>query len=467
MKRITWNEKEIEVLKEVDVAVVGGGTAGCIAAIASARRNASTLVIERYSSLGGTCVHSLVSPSMPTYVKKSDLLLEIEKRLALKGCNPFPKEYKQAISSASTQRPNESATDMYFDPIVMSEVLEELCLEANVNIFYDMQVVDCILKGHTIQTLIVFSMGNFYAIHVNQCVDASGAAIVAGYAGVGIVQGNAEKENQFTSLRFELGNIDIHRFYTFMQEDLQQTLCVTSLPYFTFMITHQGREEVLLPIFQKALENHDITKDEFAWLQGFTIPNREGSVTFNCPRIPQRKNILHPIIHSDAYITGRKMIHRYHHFLRKYIPGFEDCTLQQIAVQLGIRESRRIKGIYTLNFDDYIHRKTFHDGVVRADWWIDIHKETHDPKQEFTYQYKEYFEIPYRSMICQEVDNLIVAGRCISCDFQAQAAIRIQPQCRMMGEVAGIAAAYALQHQTSIQCVDIQHIRKELKYENV
>lgn len=467
MSKISWNQKQIELLDDADIVIVGGGTTGSIAGIVAARANMKVIVIEKYTQLGGTSVHALVSPSMPTFVEKTAILKELEHRLLLKGHPPFPNGYDYELKTATKKRPDETLSQMYFDPTDMADVLEAMSLESGVELYYDMQVIDCLMNEQSISAVIVSSMGNLYALKAKQFIDASGDGVLLKLSGAKYKSGDKNQLNQYTSLRFEVCNVDIQHFISFMNDELHQTFCKSSLPHYTFMVTHQGREEVLLPFFQQALDDNVITVDEYAWLQGFTLPNKPNCITFNCPRIPGKKNILDPKIHSQALIDGHKMIAKYMNFLNKYMPGFEHANLNKIAIQLGIRESIRLIGQYTLTFHDYLDKRKFEDGVVPADWWIDIHKEKHDPSEEYTYNMNEYFEIPFRSMVCDEVHNMVVAGRCISADFEAQASIRIQPQCRMMGEVAAIACTLAIEKNKAVNKIHGREINEVTNYEKI
>ena len=133
--------------------------------------------------------------------------------------------------------------------------------------------------------------------------------------------------------------------------------------------------------------------------------------------------------------------------MKAYMPGFEHAYLQREASMLGIRESWRIRGIYTLTEEDYLKRAKFEDGVVRGDWYIDVHSSSQGLVQKNKYEAGEYYEIPYRSLVTEEIGNLIVAGRCISTTFLMQASIRIQPTLIDMGEVVGKACHYSVHHQ--------------------
>ena len=124
------------------------------------------------------------------------------------------------------------------------------------------------------------------------------------------------------------------------------------------------------------------------------------------------------------------------------VPGFEKSYISREAGMLGTRETWRIRGKYYLTAEDYWNGHHFPDGVCRTAYPIDIH----DVKLNFGKKLSkgEYYEIPYRALITNEISNLIVAGRCISGSFAAQASFRIQPTCMSMGEAAGIAAAWGI-----------------------
>ena len=126
------------------------------------------------------------------------------------------------------------------------------------------------------------------------------------------------------------------------------------------------------------------------------------------------------------------------------MPGFEDSYLIRSASALGVRESYRIKGKYTLTENDYIGRARFDDAVARADWYIDVHSATDGLVHMDKFNKGEYYEIPYRCLVNDYVLNLMTIGRCISTTFLVQASIRIQPTLIDLGDAAGRACAVAL-----------------------
>lgn len=158
------------------------------------------------------------------------------------------------------------------------------------------------------------------------------------------------------------------------------------------------------------------------------------------------------------------MMHRLVEFLTGYVPGFEHAYLMQTASMLGIRESYRLIGCYVLEEEDYSKMARFPDAVARGDWLIDIHSANDGLYHRDIYQKGDYYEIPYRSMICNEVENLVVAGRCISTTFRMQASVRIIPTCIDMGEAAGVACVYAQKNGIALNAIDGACLREQLPY---
>jgi hypothetical protein len=172
---------------------------------------------------------------------------------------------------------------------------------------------------------------------------------------------------------------------------------------------------------------------------------------------------------TKAEIVSRRQAVALMKFFKKYISGFEDAYILQTATQVGIRETRRIKGEYAFNADDVTAAAKFPDCVVRSAYPIDVHK----PKGK-GYDRKEYnepprvppagdwYEIPYRCLVPLKIDNLLVAGRCLSATHEGQAAVRIMPNCAALGEAAGMAAALAHKTKTAPRKIDTAVLREKL-----
>jgi hypothetical protein len=173
----------------------------------------------------------------------------------------------------------------------------------------------------------------------------------------------------------------------------------------------------------------------------------------NCPEMPPLDfSSTDTISYSKAVIFGRKMMRRLAKFFVKNLPGFEKAYISREAAILGVRESWRIKGKYYMTADDYFGTKKFPDAVCRSAYPIDIHDIELDLYPKF--KKGNFYEVPYRALVTNEFENLIVAGRCISADFHAQASVRIQPTCMSIGEAAGIAAAYGLKNNIAVNEID-------------
>jgi hypothetical protein len=194
-------------------------------------------------------------------------------------------------------------------------------------------------------------------------------------------------------------------------------------------------------------------------MQGYTIIGKDGVMSMNCPEIPVRFSASDPISYSKAVTFGRRMMHNIANYLIRHLPGFEHAFISREAAMLGARESWRIRGKHYLVEDDYHNQSRFPDAVCRTAWFIDAHGEKVSeklPKGGF-------YEIPYRSLVTNEIKNLLVTGRCISASFILQASMRIQPTCMSIGEAAGIAAAWGLKMKIPANEIRWEEIPQEIR----
>lgn len=406
-----------------DLIVVGGGTAGCAAAYNAGKLGLKTLLIEKNIHLGGAITSELVVPAM-----KSS-----ENQINTDFINALIEELKK-LGGQTTYLGNPG----WFDPELCKVALDRLMLKSNVEVLFDTKPTGVNTVNNQIIGLTISSNMLSVYIGANYIIDATGNCELATLAGCEFLQNNDEL--QPVSLRFEMAGIDLKTFSEWLLDFDKDRKVTTSetinnqIHLSTAYTWDKGHKWALAPLFDDAVERNIIKNEDRCYFQVFTIPNRPSTVAFNCPRVclGTEINPLDNMQISKALFAARESIVRLSNFCKIYLPGFQESYISNIADALGVRVSRRIKGKYTYTVDDLKAGKKFENPVLKGNYPIDVHSnKQNNSVLEHTMQ--DYY-LPIEALMSSNYDNLFVAGRCLSADFYAQAALRIQPSCFAMGE---------------------------------
>lgn len=405
---------------EWDVVVCGGGTAGAAAAIAAGRQGARTLVIEQFGSLGGTQTNAWVTPMMPNYIGG----FKLSRGLSM--------EITQQLSAIEPPEELEHGDD-WCDPVGLALVLDQLTSAAGVTCLFNATIVDARVVDRRLAEVEVATRAGRRWIAGKSFIDSTGDAELAFYAGAEIMLGNEDGVHQPLTLRFTMGGIDMER----ARQSLLPYLRMNE-PSYMELGYHEAKESAIKDLVCKAICEGILEEDDLGYFQLFSVNGRPGEFAFNAPRV-SGLDPLEPFELSRAYQIGRAKIQRIANFMKRYFDGFQNSYISVIAPLMGIRESRRVVGEYVLTADDHMACRKFGDAIAHNRYPIDIHLKQGTDYRKFPPG--EYHDIPYRSLVIKGFENFWVAGRCLSADFVAQSAVRIQSVCRSMGEAAGIAAA--------------------------
>lgn len=442
-------KKSVQILSDVDVLVAGGGTAGSVAGIASSRNGANTMVVEQAGFLGGTATGGLVFPMMPNHIDGRPL------------CSGISSEIQDRLAEISEGGRDFGGNDGWFNPEALKYVLEDMVNESGCKLLYHAFVSTPILEGNEVRGVVVETKLGKRAIMSRVTIDATGDADIAIKAGVPYESGRKEDGAcQPMSLRFMVGNVDLPRFAAFLGRI--DTKGEYRLPWLECWMV-PGRGTALEEVFNRAIQEGVLEAEDAAYFQGFSAPGRPGEMGFNCPRIIGDLKGQDPVDLTEAEVQGRKKITRYMKFFKRYFEGFENSYISQTATMVGVRESRRIVGEYVLTADDHIQRRKFEDAIARNRYPIDIHLPQGGTQLSKPFGRGEYHEIPYRCLVPLRVDDLLVAGRCLSATFEAQASVRIQPNMRAIGQAAGTAAAICSREGVRPRALDGKRLRSVLK----
>ena len=457
---VDFSEADLPVLYETDVCVVGGGAAGTAAAVTAARRGAKVVLVERGITLGGLATQGCVFPCMPTFVDGSDTpyIQDLDKRMEKQGISPS--------LGITTDTYYGGGREQYV-PEYLTFVYDEMCEEAGVDILYNASLVGAVTGGGKIVSCVIQTPEGLASIQAKTFIDGTGDALLSRFAGVPAEKGSEKTgRNQPMSLRFEMGGIDVgkvHHFFTKVlkddySKDLQglvgKALKEKRPPFFEFAKWKKNEQ-----FFRDGVARGELTEDEILYIQAFSITGKPSVMSMNCPEMPPLSfSSTDAVSTSKAVSFGRRMARHLAAFFIKNIPGFENAYISREASMVGVRESWRIRGKYYMDAEDYLKAHHFPDAVCRTAYPIDIH----DVKLDLFEKLKkgQYYEIPYRALVTNEISNLLVAGRCASGSFAAQASFRIQPTCMSMGEAAGIAAAWGLAHGVEANAVRWENIPK-------
>lgn len=442
----------VPVSWETDVVVVGGGPAGIPAAIAAARNGARTVLVERYGYLGGTATASLVGPFMGSCegegAERLQLIRgifdEIVRRMEARGGAIHPTRVVRGEGHCGFRLSGHNGVTP-FEPEVLKAVAAEMCLEAGVTLHLHSRFVHPLLAAGRMTGVVVATKSGLQAVRAAVVVDCSGDADVAFAAGVPMVKGRkADGLGQGATLFFRVKNVDTARVEQYAREHPDDGVA--------------GKPFGSLVAKAKAAGDFDLPRDRI----NFYRTPEPGVWGVNASRVlavdPTRVEEL-----TRAELEGRRQVDALIYFLRKYVPGCEQAALAVAAAQIGIRESRRIIGEHVLTLEDLQAGRRFPDTVVVYNYPVDIHSPTDGTGGILNeVRIAPVYEIPYRSLVPLDVEQLLVAGRCLSATHESAAAVRVMPACFAMGQAAGTAAALALEAGTTVRALDTSVLRQKL-----
>lgn len=439
-----------------DVAVIGGGPSGVMAAIACARKGAGTILIERNGYLGGMLTAGGVGPQMTYHAGKKQVIYGIPDELVgrLKRDGFSVGHIQDGVGFCGTTTP--------FDAEGLKITLEAMALEAGATLLYHTLYTGCVMDNGKIAKASLYSKNGFMELAADVFIDASADADLASHAGVTSVYGReTDRLAQPMTMNIKVFNVDrvkLQEYIDTHREDVYERTPANlkELPRYSILGGYR--------FIELGKERGDFNIDRDMVLAFET--NNKGEFIVNMTRII-KKNAIDPFDLTEAEINGRKQAHETVRFLKKYIPGFENCVLIQTGPHIGIRESRKIDGVYKLTADDLVNNVMFEDAISMGGYPIDIHSPDGITTQHGFLKENSWYSIPYRSLITRQVDNLIVTGRCISATHEACSAIRLTPIAMSLGQGAGTAAAQAVTDRCAVNELDTVKLRRTLKGDGV
>ena len=424
-------QRTLPVRYDVDVCVAGGGPAGVAAALAAARQGAQVYVAEGQSCFGGMGTAGLV----PAFMRFTDGV-----NFLAGGIGQEIYQRLKAYAEIADDRP---AGSVSINVEALKRVYDDLMAESGAAFTFQTQIIGVQAEEGRVTHVICAAKSGLFAVKAKVFVDATGDGDLAAWAGAPFAKGD------------EFGNL------------MPGTLCsLWADVNWEVEGSHRVRQDARL---------------DQAFADGvFTIQDRHLPGMWRVAKRVGGGNIGHTfgVDGTDetsltaALLWGRKSLAEYERYYKTYLKGFEEMTLVATGALLGLRESRRILGDYLLCLDDFNRRAVFDDEIGRYSYPVDIHASRPDQASftKFEDEFKrlrygegESYGIPYRILTPQGLDNVLVAGRCVSTDRFLQGSILVMPGCYITGQAAGVAAALAADRNVSTRQFSVQELQRRLK----
>ncbi|WP_181348073.1 FAD-dependent oxidoreductase [Thalassobacillus sp. CUG 92003] len=427
---------------DADVVVIGGGSAGVGAAVSAARKGLQVYLIEPTDLLGGIVAKTLGMPVDGAYPKGK----------SVGGlCEEWLESLYQNDPPAALRRPcllpgfeDGLAREVMYDPDIAVHKLFEMVENAGVHLLLNATAVDVAKEENKVKSVTYYDRQGAHTLNAKVVIDTSGDGDIADKAEIPFEKGDEKGDMMGATLTFLMQNVDQNKAFDGVEDPFRREL------------VKQGIEENRL----------DEDMYNIYMMPGF----RPDTVYFNSIHI---KGIdgTNPKEVQEGTIEARKRAYELIKFVKEEVPGFENAELEQMAPTLGIRETRRMEGMYTLTKDDVMDGAKFEDGVVCCDCTIDdvVRGEGKDSKVIHVSLIDRgvYYQVPYRSLCPKEVENVLFAGRCFSAETEAFASARGISTSMIMGQACGTAAYLAIKHDTPVQDIDYKELTNDLSAQGV
>ncbi len=422
-----------------DVVVIGGGTAGCACAYIAGKKGLKTLLLEEKIHLGGAMTSGLVVPVM--FAGENQINTDFYQQLIA--------EMKDAEGQITYQN-----NPGWFNPELLKIILDKMMRDVNVDVIFNANINKInysksniteieltqtlsphIEKIYTDKSYSDFS--NILSVYIDAkyFVDTTGNANFSKKINCKFLDDNSDFQPM--SLRFIMSGVDNAMFADWIYEydkDRDVTTVqkdANGVHFSTAYTWDSSKQWALAPLFEKAINNNELKRADCNYFQIFTVAGTTDSVAFNCPRIVENLNPDDIFDRTKALITARESILKLANFCKKYLPGFENAYISNIADELGVRVSNRIQGKYIYTIEDLKSGKKFDNPALISNYPVDVHSKDKDAS---TCEKTGEYQLPIESLMSADYENLFVAGRCLSADYMAQGALRVQANCFAMGE---------------------------------
>jgi len=428
------NHSRIPLLTEVDVLVLGAGTAGCCAALAAARSGGhSVALVERYGFPGGTSTQML--DTFYGFFTPGDAPRKVV------GGIPDAVVDRLDARGGVFLRPNTygAGTGVNYNPELLKLVWDQLLAEAGVRVWLHSTLVDVELEGDEPRAVIIWTKRGFFKIAAKRFIDASGDADFCHLAGIDYEKAGQREPAQTLTTTFRMSNVDLDAFQA------------------------AGGKQMLMARMEKALAEGT-----------HPLPRKAGSAHKMCQQgcIATVAVRVGDVDATDfeqltaAEVEGRRQAFVYEAFFRDCVPGYQEANIIGLSHQIGVRETRRVYGEYRLTREDCLSAARFDDAVLICGAPIEDHRKAEGGEEETHWAYVPggaAYDVPYRTLVPRGSDTVWVAGRCFSATHDAHASCRSMGQTMSMGQAAGFAAAQSLVANTSARAIDIAALRETLR----
>jgi hypothetical protein len=431
------NHSRIPVFANVDVLVVGAGSAGCCAALAAREHgNRNVMLIERYGFPGGSSTQML--DTFYGFFTPGD-----EPRKVAGG---IPDRVVDLLDRTNDihLRPNTygAGTGVTYNPERLKFVWDEMLTKAKVNVILHATVVDVETSPDgRIRSVVIFTKRGFFRITAKRYIDTSGDADLCHWAGVPYEKAGDIDPAQTLTTTFRMSNVDSSKF------------------------EKSGGKKMLADKMRVAVESgtHALPRKKGS---AHTMV-QDGCISTVAVRVADVEATDFEQL-TAAEMEGRRQSFIYEAFFRDCVPGFQNSKIINLSTQIGVRETRRVYGEYRLTRDDCLKVSRFDDTVLLCGAPIEDHRKTPGAAKgddETAWAYvpgSDAYDVPYRTLVPKGRDELWVAGRCFSATHDAHASCRSMAQTMSMGQAAGLAASISIDHDCSARQVPMKKLQDQL-----